>query len=227
MAAMAGWSVISFVISQALGIKRTLKRAQSVAAAAQELGFTFTAYTNDPKSVPRVETELFQKAMGADFHNLMTGNYAGLDAQVFDYSCTTGNPGNSRTSAQTVAVYTRNVDLPRFMLQPGSLAVKIIDALQNQRVELNCPPGVSCHYAVHGADKERIRSLFNSGLISFIEGLDRSKAWHIEGAGKTLVLYRYGRRVKPTELRDFLQETSSIAQSFFALSGAKAASVSA
>ena len=120
---------------------------------------------------------------------------------------------------QTVAVYTQDVDLPQFVLQPGNLAIEILDAVQHQKVDLDYPPGVSGHYAVHGPDKERIRALFNGGLLTFVESLDRSKGWHIEGAGKKLVLYRYRVRVKPAQLRDFLQETSSIAQSFFGSQG--------
>jgi len=101
------------------------------------------------------------------------------------------------------------------MAQPGNLLLRVLDAIQHQKVDLDYPPGVSGHYAVHGPDKERIRSLFNPDLISFIESLDRSKGWHIEGSGKKLVVYRYRGLVKPAKLRDFLQETSSIAQSFF------------
>ena len=146
----------------------------------------------------------------------MTGNYAGLDAEVLEYAPTTGRAGNSRTTVQTVAVYTQNVDLPQFVLRPSSLAIKLLDTLQHQKVDLEYPPGVSRHYALHGPDKERIRALFNESLVSFVESLDRGKGWHIEGAGKKLVVYRYRGRVKPAQLRNFLQETSSIAQSFFA-----------
>ncbi|MBZ5722101.1 MAG: hypothetical protein LAO03_17145 [Acidobacteriia bacterium] len=208
--------MISFVI----GIFRTKKRSQDVAPLAQELGFRFVPWIG-PEAAPRFATALFQKDPGATCKNLMTGSYAGLDVQVFDYSCTTGSVQNSTSTVQTVAVYSQNTDLPTFALAPKNLADKILAALQHQNVELDCPPGVSLHYAVHGSEKERIRPWFDGRRIRFIESLDRSKGWHIEGAGKTLVLYRYARRVKPAELRDFLQETSSIAQSF--LEGATAA----
>ena len=227
-AAMAGWFVSSIV----MGIIRTLKRAQNMAGAAQELGLKFTAWMG-PESAPRFGTELFQSGSAGGCHDVMTGNFAGLDVQVFDYSRNTGVPGYSTntartvavTVAQTVAVYTQNVDLPAFTLEAASFAGKIVDAIQHQKVDLDSAPDFSRQYAVHGVEKDRIRSLFNDRLVSFLGGLDRSHGWHIEGAGKALVLYRYGRRVKPAELRDFLQETSTIAQSFFAYAGAKAASV--
>jgi hypothetical protein len=209
---MVAWSVASFVIR---GIF-VLRRAGDVATVAQQLGFTFTPWTNDPKAIPRADTELFKTGWAGGIHNLMTGNYAGMDAEVMEFSRTTGPAGNSSTTVQTVAVYTQNVDLPQFVLQPGNLAIRILDALQHQKVDLDYPPGVSRHYAVHGPDKDRTRALFNESLVSFVESLDRSRGWHIEGAGKKLVVYRYRGRVKPIQLRDFLQETSSIAQSFFA-----------
>lgn len=208
---MFGWSVISFV----LGILRTIRRAQTVAPIAQELGFTYTPWIGS-EAAPQFATALFQKDRGATLKNVMTGNYAGLETQVFDYSCTTGSAQQSTTTCQTVVVYTQNVDLPWFVLQPKSLADKILDALEHKNIELDCPPDLKLHYMVRGLDKEKVRALFDGRRIRLIESLDRSKGWHIEGAGKTLVLYRYARKVKPSELKDFLDQTSQIAQSFLA-----------
>jgi len=80
-------------------------------------------------------------------------------------------------------------------------------------------PEFSHRYSVRGPDKERVRALFSDGLVSFLKSLEKSKAWQIEGSGNVLVIYRYARRMKPSEVRDFLQDTSSIAQSFFAYAG--------
>jgi hypothetical protein len=48
-------------------------------------------------------------------------------------------------------------------------------------------------------------------------GLDAQKKWRLEGAGQTLIVYRAGKRVKPAELRTFLDVTGALASSFFAL----------
>jgi hypothetical protein len=157
-ASLAGSLVASFAIGSIL----IRNRVQNVAAAAHDLGFTFTAWNSG--SATKFETALFQKDPGGGFKNVMTGNYAGLDTQVFDYSCTTGSPQNSTTTVQTVAAYAQNVDLPFFAPAPQSLAGKIVDALQHQNVDLDSSPGFSRRYAVHGPDKERIRSLFNARL---------------------------------------------------------------
>jgi hypothetical protein len=213
---VVGW----FVVSVLLSILRARKRFKNIAAEAQKLGFRYQEWSGtDAAHAPRFETQLFQGGWGFGFRNIMTGNYAGLDAQVFDFSRTSGGASQSTSTSQTVAVYKQNVNLPVFLVGPGGLAGKLIDAFEHQNVDLHSSGDFSRHYAVRGPDKDRIRSLFNDRLIAFIERLDSSKQWHIEGARNTLVIYRYNRRVKPMEFRDFLEETSSIAQSFFAFAG--------
>jgi hypothetical protein len=52
--------------------------------------------------------------------------------------------------------------------------------------------------------------------------IDRAKNWHIEGNGKQLVLYRYNDRAGADKLRNFLEETSSIARAFVSMAGSNA-----
>ncbi len=215
---MTAFMVGSFAVSVVLALVRNQKRIQNMEAEAHALGFTFTAW-NNAASAPKFETPFFRNGSHS-YKNMMTGSYAGLEVQVFDYSHTSGGASNSTTTVQTVAAYTQHVDFPVFALGPGGLAAKIINALEHQNnVEVTTDKEFSRHHSVCGSDKEKIKALFNDRLISFIKELDRNKAWQIEGAGKTLVIYRYARRVKPSQLRDFLQETSSVAQSFFAYAG--------
>src|SRR6267154_700906 len=71
----------SFVMSQVMGIIRARKRLQNVAAAAQELGLSYSPWIG-PESAPRFQTALFQNCAGTALKNVMTGKYAGLDVQV-------------------------------------------------------------------------------------------------------------------------------------------------
>lgn len=214
---MTAFMVGVFAVSILLSMIRNRKRIQNMDAEAQALGFTFTAW-NNAASAPKFETPFFRNGSHS-YKNMMTGSYAGMEVQIFDFLQTSGSASNSSTTVQTVAAYTQSVDLPVFALGPGGLAAKIIDALEHQNVEVTTDKEFSHHHSVRGPDKERIKALFNDRVVSFVKELDRNKAWQIEGAGKTLVIYRYARRVKPSGLREFLQETSSIAQSFFAYAG--------
>ena len=206
-----------FVVSIALSTIRNLNRTRNLETEARSLGFMFTPWIGS-ESTPKITTPFLMKDAGA-YKNVLSGSYAGLEVQVFDYSHTSGGVSNSTTTTQTVAVYKKNVGLPTFVLGPGGLAAKIIDALEHQNVELNLDPEFSHRYSVRGPDKERVRALFSDGLVAFLKSLEKSKAWQVEGSGNALVIYRYARRVKPSEVRDFLQDTSSIAQSFFAYAG--------
>ncbi len=215
---MAAFMFGSFVLSIVMGIFRNKNRSRQMEAEAQTLGFTFTHWSNT-LSASNFATPFFLSG-ASGFKNVMTGSYAGMNVEVFDYSHTSGSAKNTTITIQTVAVYTQNVDFPCFALGPGGLAAKLLNALDHQNVEVTSDKEFLHHHSVRGIDKERIKVLFSDPLISFVKQLDRNKTWHIEGAGQKLVIYRYARQVKPDALKDFLQETSSIAQSFFAYAGA-------
>ena len=85
----------SFVINVLFSMLGSRKRAENLSAVAQELGFAFTAWTNDPANSPKVNTPLFSKNPGGTFHNLLSGKYDGFGTQLFDYSYSTGSAQNS------------------------------------------------------------------------------------------------------------------------------------
>jgi|SRR6185437_951579 len=208
-----------FVISIVVGIFRNKNRSQQMQSEAQSLGFAFSHWS-ETLSAAKIATPFFLSG-SAGFKNVMTGSYDGMNVEVFDYSKMTGNAQKTDVTIQTVAVYTQNIDFPTFALGQGGLVAKIIDALEHQNVEVTSDKEFLHHHSVrgNGNDKERIKALFSPSLVDFIKQLDRAKPWQIEGAGNKLVIYRYSRQIKPTLLKDFLQETSAIAQSFFAYAG--------
>lgn len=205
--------VASSVASSVLGSLRAWKRAQSASAIALELGFNYTPWVG-PESLPRLDTALFQRASGGSIKNMMTGTYAGLGTQLFDYSYVSGSAQNARPVGQTVVVYAGSAELPAFEMEPEGLGEKFIDAIRHTDIDFDSHPRFSRMYALRGPQEAGIRAFFNDGLLSFLEGLNTNKRWHIEGAGKTLVIYRYGYKVSPGALKSFLEETAAIAQSF-------------
>ena len=206
-----------FVISVVVGIFRNKNRSQQMQAEAQSLGFTFSHWS-EALSAAKIATPFFLSG-SSGFKNVMSGNYSGMNVEVFDYSHTSGSAQNTSVTVQTVAVFTQNIDLPTFALGPGGQAAKIIGALDHQNVDVTSDKEFLHHHSVRGKDAERIKALFSQSLVDFVKQLDRTKAWQIEGAGNKLVIYRYARQIKPAALKNFLQETSSIAQSFFAYAG--------
>lgn len=209
---------VLFAVGIVVGIFRNKNRSQHMQAEAQALGLAFSHWS-EKLSASDIATPFFLSG-SAGFKNVMTGSYAGMNVDVFDYSKKSGGGQNATITIQTVAVYSQKVDFPSFALGPGGLAGRIMDALEHENVDVSTDKEFLHDHAVRGKEKERIKALFSQPLIDFVKQLDQSKKWQIEGAGNKLVIYRYSRQVKPAALRDFLQETSMIAQSFFAHAGA-------
>jgi hypothetical protein len=65
--------------------------------------------------------------------------------------------------------------------------------------------------------EEKVRVLFTPGLVSYLENLDARSNWRIEAMDTTLIVYRLGKKTCPDLLRSFLDDTTSVACSFFDL----------
>jgi hypothetical protein len=207
-------STAATVLSSVLRSWRNLQNIGAAAAVAQELGFTFTGWS-EPGSAADIGTPLFRSKPGGEVKNLMKGSYAGLETQLFDFSFTVGTGTNTTPIGNTVVVYSQNVDLPIFEVQPEGLVEKLTDALLHRDINFDTHPQFSKLYALRGPDAEKIRAFFNDGVLSFFEGLNHDRKWHLEGSGRNLVIYRFAQHVRSDELKSFLEETSGIAKSFF------------
>jgi hypothetical protein len=148
----------------------------------------------------------------------MTGNSSGLRAALFDYSYMTGGGGEARNNEQTCAAFLKTgADLPTFDLAPVGIMQKVGDALGQKGIRFDAYPEFSQRYHLGTTDESKTRDLFKPPLLALLNGLDAQKKWRLEGAGQTLIVYRAGKRVKPAELRAFLDEAGALASSFFGL----------
>lgn len=215
IALVAVWYVVSGLMAR--------KRTEALAQMALEIGFNFEGTDwNDKQRAPNVGAALFNKGRDREFRNIMTGSSVGLWTSIFDCSFTVGHGRNSRTIRQTVAAFFADrILLPEFEMQPEGVLQKIGDVFVHKDIDFVSHPEFSSRYQLRGPEEERIRQLFSPGLLSFLAGLDQKQKWRVEGAARTLIVYRLGKRVKPEALRGFLEETSSIASTFFSFSGVK------
>ncbi len=210
--------IISIIVRQIFAKKRT----QALQTTAQEMGFTFEgAEWNDPSHAPRLNMPLFDRGSGRQFRNIMTGTAAGLKVSLFDYSFTTGGGKNSHTWTQTVAAFTQELSLPDFALRPEGFFDRIGEVFLHSDIDFDSHPDFSHRCLLRGPDEQKIRQLFSPALLSFCEALPPDYKWHIEGGGPSLVVYRSDATVNPTQVRTFLDETSSIASNFFSSCGLK------
>jgi len=215
--------ILVFSIWIAISAARARKRSQAFSASALEMGLAFEGGTwSDPRKAPHLNTTLFTKGSAKTFRNVMTGSSIGLHVGLFDYSYVVSDGRNSRTCAQTVASFSKTgMQLPEFQMGPKGLLQKFGDALFHANINFDSHADFSRRYQVRSFTQEKTRELFTGSLLSFLEGLDPKQEWRLEGSEETLIVYRAGKRVKPEDLRVFLDETARLASSFLSLGNCK------
>jgi hypothetical protein len=208
---------IAAIAAIAYGFVQARKRTAALQAVAEEIGFTFEGDRTTPALAAQLKTALFKRGSAGRPTNVMTGTASGFKMSLFDYSYTISTGKSSNTITQTVATYSQDQSLPLFEMRPEGFFDRVGDLFVHKDIDFDSHPDFSRRYLLRGADEDKMRSLFTPALLTFLEGL--LAAWHIEGAGPTLILYRNGVTVGADELRSFLEGTSSIAKTFFRSAG--------
>lgn len=202
-------------------IRYAKKRSQELAAAAQQLGFTFMGKIwRGPELNSRYKTCLLQRTRGR-FSNVMVGSSGSLPTTVFDYTY----PMGKSTVTQTVACFSQNVQLPPFALKPEGIFDRLGDAILHDDIDFNSHPDFSKRYVLKSPDEVNTRRLFTPSLLSRIEQIPSETRWNMETSGANLFVYRSGRSVSPADLPIFLHQTSSIATMVFSSEGLKNSAV--
>jgi hypothetical protein len=214
---VGGWLGIASLIAR--------KRTAALTAVAPEIGFYFQGKEwTGPQPTPPPQTDLFRRGHSKEFRNIMTGSAAGLRACLFDYRYVIGAGRNRRNIVQTVAAYSKTgVTLPEFAMQPKGILQKIGEAFRHKDINFDSHPEFSRRCQLRSPDEVRTRTVFTAALLSYLEALDPKRKWCLEGAGDTLIVYRRDKKVKPNsaDCRSYLEETSTIATSFFSFGGAR------
>jgi hypothetical protein len=212
-------AIVVIAVVLAISSARARKRSQALVALSQDIGFAYEGNTwSDPARAQDLQTALFVNGSARTMRNILTGRAAEADAALFDYSYVVGSGSESQTHAQTVAAFSKDgVALPTFDLASAGIMQKIGDALSQKSIRFDNDPEFSKRYRLHGTEEAAARALFAAAMLAFFDGLDANSKFRFEGRGRTLIVYRPGKRVKPDELRHFLGETSALATGFFAL----------
>jgi hypothetical protein len=207
-----------FVVLATIWVRRKAKqRAEDLRSVANSLGLNYVG--DDSSRAVEVSSALFRRGSSRRFRNVMNGAYAGFQVSVFDYSYTVSSGKNSSTFTQTVAAFVQDRHLPLFELRPQGFLDRVAEMFVHKDINFESHPVFSKRFVLKGEDEASIRSLFTPALLSAFEMLPPEKKWHIEGGGVTLLIYRSNITVAPQDLRTFLDETSAVAQTFFASAG--------
>jgi hypothetical protein len=216
--AIGGFAVVLLVLWLGTSTMMARRRSRALGAMAQGMRFSFEEKSKGPERREDLNTWLFQRGTGKTFRNVMAGDSAGLKAGLFDYSYVVSGGQNARTVGQTVATFARpGVSMAEFEMEPMGMVQRIGEAITHKNIRFDTHPDLGHMYQIRSPEVERTREIFTGDLLTYMEGLDPQKKWRMEGLGETLILYRAGKKVRPTELKEFFEETSAMAGSFFGL----------
>jgi hypothetical protein len=211
---LVGFFALMAVIIMA-SVRAAKKRTRELADAAQQIGFRFVG---KPWSGPSLSTlhkiSLLQRTRGT-CTNVMTGASGPLQISLFDYTYAMGKS----SVTQTLAAFSQDMSLPTFALRPENFLDRIGDAIVHNDLDFDSHPDFSKRYLLRSPDEANTRRLFTPSLLAYLEQMQTN--WYIEGTGPTLIVYRGGSPVNPSDVPAFLDETSRIARSFFASEGLK------
>lgn len=214
---MFGFFVALFVVIIVWSILYAKKRSQDLAAAAQQIGFTFMADTwSGPVLNPQFKTCLLQRTRGR-WKNVMVGMSGNLQAIVFDYTY----PAGKSSITQTIVCFSQNIQLPPFALKPEGIFDRIGDAIVHNDIDFDSNPEFSRRYALKSPDETGTRRLFSPVVLSYMEQMASETQWNIETSGTNLFIFHAGRTVSPANLATFLQQSSSVAAVLFNSEGLK------
>ena len=182
------------------------KRTEGLQRVATQLGMNFSA--GDIGLIPNLtstgEFSLLSQGHSQKIKNVMSGIRQDIDTTIFDYSYVTGHGKNRHTHQQTVLALKLNKSfLPKFSLKPENIFHKVGTMFGYQDIDFENHPAFSSKYLLRGVDETAIRSLFTDSVIAFYES---ETGFCTEVEINQILFYRPGVRVKPENIRPFLDK---------------------
>jgi len=183
------------------------KRARELQAVAASLGYEFADTRNDMLDTLG-EFSLFTRGRYGKAANLLGTKADGAALAVFDYSYVvrsgSGRNRHDTTHTQSVLVCeAERLDLPQFRIEPEGLFDRVGAAMGAQDIDFTDHPAFSKAFVLQGSDEAQVRALFTPEKLDYFAG---HKGICVEGHGRRLILYRYGKRVAPKEIQSFVEQ---------------------
>ena len=201
---IAGFAVLAIGLI-AYSIITTRKRTQEMEQAANGLGMTFLGKSFDPKSHAIGRFDLFDRGRSRKAYNAMEARLGDVDVLIFDYRYTIGSGKNSTTYSQTVvALGCQQHRLPRFAVKPEHFGHRIASVFGFDDIDFKGDPEFSKRYHVSGEDRAAIIETFHSGVRRHLTQMENAGC--VEGDGDWLLWYRSGKRRRPDEIQDLMNE---------------------
>jgi hypothetical protein len=200
---IGGILVVAAVIGY-FGHRAEVKRTEALRQTADDMGFEFQPHPGIGVLARYPGFNLFSQGRSQNVWNLLRGRAGGLEVAVFDYSYVTGSGKNRRSWKQTVLAF--EIDgarLPAFSLRPESVFHKIGQWFGYHDIDFSSHPRFSSNYLLRAEDEDAVRELFHDGVLEYFE---QATGVCTEAGGDRLIYYRSMQRIRPDEVRAFLEQ---------------------
>ena len=179
-------------------------RTERFQEVAEDLGLEFFP-TGDPAVQEAIgHLRLFNQGHGRRTQNMLSGQTDDIEIAIFGYRFITGGGKNQQTHHQSVISFqSPNLSLPEFELRPEHFFHKIGQAFGYKDIDFDSHPIFSKRFLLRGPDEAAIREFFKPELLEFFES---HQGVSLEATGDRLIYYRARKRIKPEEVRSFMEE---------------------
>jgi hypothetical protein len=143
---------------------------------------------------------------------ILCGAIKGYECAFFDLYTTTGEEWDFQS---TVILQNPNVIMPKFQLQTIQWTQPRKQTC-GDAIDISGRGSVMASLRLSAEDPEWARRIFSQAAPEFFQNLRRGK-WTIEGYQKTLIIYRWGKRITARKLQNYVNEASEFAIYIFSL----------
>lgn len=194
-------ALVGTVIGLAIG-RREKRRAKEIQSVGYELGLTYF-----PKGDPAWFSALsWREKLAFSCLNTLHGQTDDLVIRLFEHFYMTGVGPLKFPRRQTMIIFQSSAlnHLPAFSLRPHTSLYRIASLFfGNKRIEFESHPSFSHTLLLCASEEAQIRQVFDDDTLTFFEQ-GTNDCIYLEN--NSLLVYRKGVRVKPTEIRSFLDE---------------------
>ena len=186
------------------------KRYEALKSFFSRLGYQFDQTSNGLITSQIAHLNLLQRGRRQNLSNVARITIGKNELIYCDFKYTTGHGKRAKTQRLSLLCIVGQFDLPEFTLEPEGLFSKIAQSVGYHDIDLELDPDFSKMFVLRGVDTQRIKSLFSHDLTHSLKRQPKAK---VEGSKGALV-YCSTTQIKPVDMRQWIEETKRVLQSF-------------
>ncbi len=188
-------------------------RRAALQAVALQAGWSFSGDTVEPEALGPAVFPLFAQGRARKARNVLQRSGDAPAVTAFDYEYTVGSGKHQSTVVQTVVhVASPRFSLPPFVLGPENILHRVGGLLGYHDIDFDSSPEFSRKYLLRSKEAEaQVRDVFTPPVRAYFE---QRVPVTVEGFDDGVLVYRSGRRVKPEDVRTFVEDAQTVARQF-------------